>query len=98
MFIVGEKENIKLLVAGEFYEDDKPYHDMIRELQLEDRVILRTQFIPDSEVRNYVCAGDCVVQPYKSTTQSGITIERSIMKALNLRSRFEACNDCPAFF
>ena len=68
-----QKENIKLLVAGEFYEDDKPYHDMIRELQLEDRVILRTQFIPDSEVRNYVCAGDCVVQPYKSATQSGVT-------------------------
>ncbi|HEY0356019.1 MAG TPA: glycosyltransferase, partial [Flavisolibacter sp.] len=68
-----QKENIKLLVAGEFYEDDKPYHDLIRELQLEDSVILRTQFIPDSEVRNYVCAGDCVVQPYKSATQSGVT-------------------------
>jgi glycosyltransferase involved in cell wall biosynthesis len=36
-------------------------------------VILKTNFIPDSEVRNYLCAGDCVVQPYKNATQSGVT-------------------------
>ena len=64
---------IRLLVAGEFYEDDKPYHELIRSLELEDAVILRTQFIPDSEVRNYLCAADAVVQPYKSATQSGVT-------------------------
>ena len=67
------KEKIKLLVAGEFYEDEKPYLDLIRELSLEDTVLLKTNFIPDSEVRNYLCAGDCVVQPYKNATQSGVT-------------------------
>jgi glycosyltransferase involved in cell wall biosynthesis len=64
---------IKLLVAGEFYEDEKPYLDLIAQLGLSDRIILRTQFIPDSEVRNYLCAGDCVVQPYRNATQSGVT-------------------------
>lgn len=68
-----KKENIFLLVAGEFYEDDKPYMEMIRQLKIEDRVILRTQFIPDNEVRNYLCSADCVIQPYKSATQSGVT-------------------------
>lgn len=67
------KEGIKLLVAGEFYEDEKPYLDTIRELQLEEAVLLRTTFIPDSEVRYYLSAADCVVQPYRAATQSGVT-------------------------
>jgi len=64
---------IKLLIAGEFYEDDKPYHELIEKFGLQDQVILRTDFIPDSEVKNYFCASDLVVQPYRSATQSGIT-------------------------
>ena len=67
------KENIKLLVAGEFYEDEKPYLQLISEHRLENSVILKTNFIPDSEVKYYLCSGDCVVQPYKSATQSGVT-------------------------
>jgi glycosyltransferase involved in cell wall biosynthesis len=66
-------QHIKLLIAGEFYEDEKPYLELIKRLKLEDQVILRTQFIPDSEVRNYLCAADCVVQPYRNATQSGVT-------------------------
>jgi glycosyltransferase involved in cell wall biosynthesis len=65
--------NIKLLVAGEFYEDDKPYLQLINENNLQDSIILKTNFIPDSEVKYYLCAGDCVVQPYKNATQSGVT-------------------------
>jgi glycosyltransferase involved in cell wall biosynthesis len=68
-----KKENIKLLIAGEFYEDDKPYLQLIRENNLKEQVILKTNFIPDSEVRYYLCSGDCVVQPYKNATQSGVT-------------------------
>lgn len=64
---------IKLLVAGEFYEDEKPYQELIQRLQLQASIILRTQFIPDSEVRNYLCSADCVVQPYRNATQSGVT-------------------------
>jgi glycosyltransferase involved in cell wall biosynthesis len=68
-----KNEKIKLLVAGEFYEDDKPYLELISKNNLRDSVILKTNFIPDSEVRNYLCASDCVVQPYKNATQSGVT-------------------------
>ncbi len=64
---------IKLLVAGEFYEDEKPYREQIKKLGIEDELIMRTGFIPDSEVRYYLCAADCVVQPYRQATQSGVT-------------------------
>lgn len=66
-------ETIKLLVAGEFYEDAKPFQDQIKRLGIEDRLILRTDFIPDSEVKYYLCAADVVIQPYRNATQSGVT-------------------------
>lgn len=63
----------KLLVAGEFYEDSNMYTELIRELDIADLLILRTQFISDQEVRYYLCAADVVIQPYRAATQSGVT-------------------------
>jgi glycosyltransferase involved in cell wall biosynthesis len=68
-----KSENIKLLIAGEFYEDDKPYLQLITENNLQEQVILRTNFIPDKEVKYFLCSADCVIQPYKNATQSGVT-------------------------
>jgi glycosyltransferase involved in cell wall biosynthesis len=74
MAIIRQKRlKIKLLVAGEFYTDAKPYYDLIEELKIKDDVILHTDFIPESRVGQYFCASDLVVQPYKSATQSGVT-------------------------
>jgi glycosyltransferase involved in cell wall biosynthesis len=64
---------VKLLVAGEFYEDAKPYSELIAQLNLEEQLVLRTDFIPDSEVKYYLCAADVVAQPYRQATQSGVT-------------------------
>jgi glycosyltransferase involved in cell wall biosynthesis len=63
----------KLLIAGEFYEDRSTYDELIRQYQLADDLYLHTDFIPDSEVRYYLCAADFIIQPYKHATQSGIT-------------------------
>jgi glycosyltransferase involved in cell wall biosynthesis len=65
--------NIKLLIAGEFYEDRKPYDEQVEKLGISDSLILRTNFIADSEVKYYLCAADVVVQPYRNATQSGVT-------------------------
>jgi D-inositol-3-phosphate glycosyltransferase len=64
---------VKLLIAGEFYVDGKPYLDLINSLGLEEQIILRTDFIENSEIVNYFCASDIVAQPYKDATQSGVT-------------------------
>jgi len=69
----SKTQNPKLLVAGEFYEDEKTYLQQINRLGLSDDVILRTDFIPDSEVKYYLCAADAVIQPYRHATQSGVT-------------------------
>jgi glycosyltransferase involved in cell wall biosynthesis len=64
---------IKLMIVGEFYEDAQPYHDLIKNLGLEERIILYTQFVPDHEVKTYVCSADFIIQPYRNATQSGVT-------------------------
>lgn len=68
-----KKADIHLIVAGEAYEDLTPYNQLLDTLQLRDRVTMNTDFIPDTAVKNYFCAADLVVQPYKSATQSGIS-------------------------
>jgi len=67
------EKNIKVIVAGEFYEDDAPYKRIIKENDLSDMVILMDRFIGDEEVATLFCAADMIVQPYRSATQSGVT-------------------------
>jgi len=68
-----KQNGIKLMVAGEFYENERFYRELIKKSGIEDLLILKTQFIPDKEVRYYLCAADLVVQPYRNATQSGVT-------------------------
>ena len=67
------RKNHKLLIAGEFYASRDKYINLIKELGLEDDIILHDHFVPDSEVKNYFSVADCVVLPYKTATQSGVT-------------------------
>lgn len=67
------RSGIRLLVAGEFYEDASAYNELINRLGIREKLILRTDFIPDSEVKYYLCAADAVIQPYRNATQSGVT-------------------------
>ena len=67
------KNDIKCIVAGEYYGNEEKYNALINELNIKDLLILKTDFIPDCEVKYYFCAVDLVVQPYKTATQSGIS-------------------------
>lgn len=68
-----KSSKIKLLIAGEFYEDSSPYMQKIKELGIEDQMILFTDFIPNNEVNRFFSAADIIAQPYKTATQSGVT-------------------------
>ena len=67
------KMNVKLIVAGEYYEDAKYYEEIIERLQLKNNLILKTDFIPNEEVKWYFSACDLVAQTYHEATQSGVT-------------------------
>lgn len=68
-----KQQNVKLIVAGEFYGAPEPYLEQLQRLGIGDRVVLATDFIPDHCVNRYFGACDIVAQPYKSATQSGVT-------------------------
>lgn len=65
--------SLKLIVAGEFYEDDTEYVNLIKKHDLMDAIIMTKSFIADDEVGDYFCAADIIVQPYRTATQSGVT-------------------------
>ncbi|HUI10956.1 MAG TPA: glycosyltransferase [Bacteroidota bacterium] len=64
--------DVRLLVAGEFYDDEAPYRDRIRRLSLESAVTVRSEYLPNDEVKYFFSACDAAVLPYTSATQSGI--------------------------
>jgi len=68
-----DRTNLKVVVAGEFYEGKEECLDIIRKKGLEKHVILHDNFIPENEVKYYFCAANIMAQPYRSATQSGVT-------------------------
>ena len=68
-----KESNIKLIVAGEFYQDESIYRKQISDLGIEDKIIIHNEFIPDDKVNLYFSAADIIAQTYKSATQSGVT-------------------------
>ena len=64
---------VKLIIAGEYYENAAPYEALIARHQLEGQLVRATDFIPNERVADYFCAADLVVQPYKNATQSGVS-------------------------
>jgi glycosyltransferase involved in cell wall biosynthesis len=68
-----KKLDIHLMIVGEFYEDASAYHLLIDSLGLQEQITLYSNYIPDDEVKNYVCSADFIIQPYKNATQSGVT-------------------------
>lgn len=65
--------HLKLIIAGEFYEESEPYLYLIKKYGLENNVILKTEYIPKEAVKYFFCAADMIVQPYRHATQSGVT-------------------------
>lgn len=70
--VVEALPGVRLIVAGEFYDDEAPYRAMIEQYGLQEHVQVCADYIPDDEVPVYFSAADVVVQPYVSATQSGV--------------------------
>ena len=66
-------QNIKLYVAGECYEDQKKYTQIVKSLNLDDQVILDFKFKDTTDIQMLFSASNIVAQTYHKATQSGIT-------------------------
>jgi D-inositol-3-phosphate glycosyltransferase len=63
---------VRLIVGGEFYEDESGYRDQIARLGIARAVELRNEYLAEPDVATLFAACDVVVQPYLSATQSGV--------------------------
>jgi len=61
-----------LLIAGEFWEDENLYRDLIRQQKLEQKVIIHNRYIPNEEIEPYFVAADAVILPYINGSQSAV--------------------------
>ena len=66
------KKNIKLIIAGEFYDSEEKYQNLIRDLNLKN-IIIYNQFIENKQVPDFFSVSNLVILPYTSATQSGVT-------------------------
>ena len=70
---LAQDKKLHLIIAGEFYESEEKYRNIISEHNLENRVTVINQFIAVEEIPFYFCAADFLGLTYKSASQSGIT-------------------------
>ena len=72
--ILKKEIDCKLLVVGEFYSDENKYRELVKTLDVEKKVLFVSEFVPSENVKYYFSASDVVVLPYRSATQSGVTL------------------------
>jgi glycosyltransferase involved in cell wall biosynthesis len=65
-------KKVILVVAGEFWEDKRPYLRMIERSGIGDSVIIEDRYIPNEEVAIYFSAADALLAPYRRATGSGV--------------------------
>jgi glycosyltransferase involved in cell wall biosynthesis len=70
--LVREQLPAKLLVVGEFWEDERPYRELVDQLGLGKAIIFHNAYVPNDEMARYFSACDVVVMPYLEATQSGV--------------------------
>jgi len=70
--LAAQRDDLRLLVAGEFYDKPEFYYDIIEKLNIGHKVKVINQYIPNEELAKYFQLSEVVVLPYRSGTQSGI--------------------------
>jgi glycosyltransferase involved in cell wall biosynthesis len=62
---------VRLIVAGEFWDAKRRYLDAIQRLGIAPSVLVEDRYIPNEEVGVYFSAADLLVAPYRQVTGSG---------------------------
>ena len=63
---------VHLLVAGEFWENQEKYDDLVLKLDLGDRVTLVNKYLTDEALAACMARAEVAVLPYRSATQSAV--------------------------
>jgi D-inositol-3-phosphate glycosyltransferase len=67
--------NVELVIAGKPWKSDTDiYNNMIKELDIKQKVFTHFRYIPDEEVKEYFAKADIVILPYRAIYQSGVLL------------------------
>lgn len=67
------RSDVILAIVGEAYEPKQKYTELIRKLNLKERIICDFNYANSQKASQVFCAADVVAQTYTSATQSGVT-------------------------
>ena len=70
--LIRARLKVRLLVVGEFWEDEARYLGLIREVGVEDGVTVIGRYVPNEDMPGYFYASDLVILPYTSVTGSAL--------------------------
>ncbi|VEN75009.1 D-inositol 3-phosphate glycosyltransferase [Candidatus Desulfarcum epimagneticum] len=70
--VIARRKDVRLIVAGEFWEDKAKYARRIMKHNIQDYVVIKDGYIPNDRLPDYFCAADLAVLPYKSASGSGV--------------------------
>jgi glycosyltransferase involved in cell wall biosynthesis len=62
--------NTELTIAGEFWEDETKYLSLISELELDERIAVRSGYVAEADFKDVFGNHDILVMPYRSGTGS----------------------------
>lgn len=68
----AQRPDLKLLVAGEFYDKPETYEALLDELGIAGKTKIINKYISNEEVARFFELAEAVVLPYRNGTQSGI--------------------------
>lgn len=72
MALAREHLPVRLLVVGEFWDDERPYRERVRTLGLQAQVRFHSSYVHNDEIAKYFSASDVVVLPYLAASDSGV--------------------------
>lgn len=69
---IKNRPNLRLLVAGEFYEPRDRYDVAVKKLGIGDRVTIHDEYVPNERVAWFFRVADVLVAPYRAASHSGV--------------------------
>jgi glycosyltransferase involved in cell wall biosynthesis len=83
----------RVVLAGAPFAATQPYHDLARELDIEDRVMFHLRYIEEDAVPSYFEAASVVALPYRAIDQSGVAIAALTMGRAIVATRIAGLAD-----
>ncbi len=89
----SELDDVRLTVAGEFWEDEAETRALVEKLGLNERVEFHARYVSDQEAANLFQRADATILPYRSATGSGVVALAQNYACPMIASDIDGLND-----